>query len=91
MHDWWILLSAIYENTTMLYIKLPLVKYRQHYGNVLGYKKINIFILVLRLIFKIPRYLKNVKKAYIQSKQFHYQSRLEYSIRLVIHQIKMNL
>ena len=91
MHDWWILLSAIYENTTMLYIKLPLVKYRQHSGNVLGYKKINIFILVLRLIFKIPRYLKNVKKSYIQSKQFHYQSRLEYSIRLVIHQIKMNL
>ena len=42
MHDWWILLSAIYENTTVLYINFPLVKYRQHSGNVLGYKKNNI-------------------------------------------------
>ena len=65
MHDWWILLSAIYENATIVYIKFPLVKYRQHSGNVLGYKKNNILILFIRLLFKIPRYFKNVKKAYI--------------------------
>ena len=91
MHDWWILLSAIFENATILYIKFPLVKYRQHSKNVLGFKKINIFILVLRLLFKIPSYFKNVKKAYIQSKQFFYQSKLQYFFRLVIYQVKMNL
>ena len=64
MHDWWILISAIYENTNVIYIKTPLVKYRQHSENVLGYKKINILILVIRLFFKISDYLKNVKKAY---------------------------
>ena len=42
MHDWWILLSAMYTNTNLIYINFPLVKYRQHSGNTLGYKKINI-------------------------------------------------
>ena len=91
MHDWWILLSAIYENTTMLYINFPLVKYRQHSSNVYGYKKFNILILVIRLFFKLPRYAQNVKKAYAQSIQFYYQSGLKYFIRLVINQISMNL
>ena len=91
MHDWWILLSAIYENATVLYIRLPLVKYRQHSGNVLGYKKVNFLILVIRLFFKIPNYIKNVKKAYAQSINFYYQSGLVYFIRLVIYQVKMNL
>ena len=91
MHDWWILLSALHENTNILYIKLPLVKYRQHSENVLGYKKINIFILIIRLFFKIPRYIKNVKKAYSQSKQFCDQSGLKYFIKLVFRQLKMNL
>jgi len=91
MHDWWILLSAIHQKAKVIYIKSHLVKYRQHSGNVLGYKKNNIFILVIRLFFKIPRYIKNVKKAHTQSKQFYYQSGLKYFIKLVIHQIKMNL
>tara|TARA_B100000161_G_scaffold54803_1_gene36020 strand:- start:206 stop:1042 length:837 start_codon:yes stop_codon:yes gene_type:complete len=91
MHDWWILLSAMQENTTVLYIDLPLVAYRQHSGNVLGYKKNNVLILVIRLLFKIPRYIFNVKKAYKQSKQFYNQSLLKYFIKLVIYQIKMNL
>ena len=91
MHDWWILLSAMYINATVLYIKSPLVKYRQHSKNVLGYKKINFFLLIIRLFFKIPRYLENVKKAYFQSKQFHYQSVVTYFIRLIFHQIKNSL
>jgi len=91
MHDWWILLSAINLNSNLLYINFPLVKYRQHSRNVLGYKKINIFILIIRLLFKIRKYLENVKKAYSQSKQFSHQSILEYFIKLVIHQIGMNL
>ena len=91
MHDWWILLSAMQENTTVLYIDLPLVAYRQHSGNVLGYKKNNVLILVIRLLFKIPRYIFNVKKAYKQSKQFYNQSLLKYFVKLVIYQIKMNL
>ena len=62
MHDWWILLSAIMKKLLLVYIKFPLVKYRQHSENVLGYKKNNIFILIIRLFFKIPRYFKNVKK-----------------------------
>ena len=91
MHDWWILLSAIYENTNIIYISFPIVKYRQHSGNVLGYKKNNILILFIRLLFKIPSYLKNVKKAYSQSKHFHSQTLFQYFIRLVNHQIKTNL
>ncbi len=91
MHDWWILINAIYENTNLLYINLPLVEYRQHSENVCGYKKKNIFILVFRLLFKIPRYFKNVENAYTQSKEFYYQSRLQYFFRLVIHQIRMSL
>ena len=91
MHDWWILLSAMQENTTVLYIDLPLVAYRQHSGNVLGYKKNNVLILVIRLLFKIPLYISNVNKAYKQSKQFYNQSVLKYFIKLVIYQIKMNL
>ena len=91
MHDWWILLSALNMNANLIYIKFPLVKYRQHSGNVLGYKKINILILVIRLLFKIPRYAKNVKKAYIQSIQFFYQPVYKYIIRLIIHQFRMNL
>ena len=91
MHDWWILLSAMQENTNLIYINLPLVNYRQHSKNVLGYKKTNILILVLRLFFKIPRYIKNVKKAYAQSKQFHDMSAPQYFFSLVIHQVRMNL
>ena len=91
MHDWWILLCAIEENSTMIYIDFPLVKYRQHSGNVLGYKKINILILFIRLLFKIPSYAKNVKSAYYQSIQFYNQSVLKYFLRLVIHQVKMSL
>ena len=91
MHDWWILLHAIYEDATMIYISQPLVKYRQHSENVLGYKKINIFILIMRLLFKIPNYAKNVKKAYYQSKYFYNQPGLYYFFRLVIHQLKINL
>ncbi len=91
MHDWWILLNALRENTTILYIKEPLVKYRQHSENVLGYKKINLFILIIRLFFKIPRYIKNVKKAFYQSKQFRDQSGLQYFIKLVFRQLKINL
>ena len=91
MHDWWILLSAMHENTTVLYIDLPLIAYRQHSGNVLGYKKNNILVLVIRLLFKIPNYVSNVKRAYVQSNQFKYQSWLNYFIRLVIHQVRMNL
>ena len=91
MHDWWILLSAIYENTNIAYIDFPLVKYRQHSGNVLGYKKNNILILVIRLLFKISSYAKNVKKAYAQSKHFHDQTLLQFFIRLAIYQIMTNL
>ena len=91
MHDWWILLTALYENSTIEYIKFPLVKYRQHSNNVLGFKKINLLVLVIRLFFKIPRYIQNVKKAYTQSKKFFFQSELQYFFKLVIHQIKMNL
>ena len=91
MHDWWILLSAIYQNANIIYINFPLVKYRQHSENVLGYKKYNIFILIIRLFFKIPKYIKNVKKAHLQSKQYFNQSGLIYFIKLVFHQIKMNL
>ena len=91
MHDWWILLSALHENSTLIYIDLPLVAYRQHSGNVLGYRKKNILILVVRLLFKIPNYLNNVKKAYTQSKQFYNQSILKYFIKLVINQIRINL
>ena len=91
MHDWWILLSALHENSNIIYIKFPLVKYRQHSENVLGYKKFNIFILIIRLFFKIPKYIKNVKKAYYQSKQFYNQSLLEYFFKLVFNQLKMNL
>ncbi len=91
MHDWWILLYAIKLNSTLHYIDFPLVQYRQHSGNVLGYKKINLLILVIRLLFKIPNYFNNYKKAYGQSKQFYNQSGINYFIRLVIHQIKMNL
>ena len=91
MHDWWILLSAMHINVNIIYFDIPLVAYRQHSGNVLGYKKNNILILVIRLLFKIPRYFENVKKAYSQSKQFYNQSLLRYFIKLVIHQVKMNL
>ena len=91
MHDWWILISAIHENSNVLYINSPLVKYRQHSKNVLGYKKNNILILVLRLFFKIPRYIKNFKKAYAQSKQFQDLSESQYFIRLIIHQVRINL
>ena len=91
MHDWWILLNAIYENTNVIYINLPLVKYRQHSENICGYKKKNIFILVFRLLFKIPLYFKNAKAAYLQSKKFSNLSCLQYFFRLVIHQISMNL
>ena len=91
MHDWWILLTAVHQKTTIIYIKFPLLNYRQHNANVLGYKKINISILIIRLLFKIPRYINNVKKAYYQSKQFCNQSLLEYFIKLVFHQVKMNL
>ena len=91
MHDWWILLSAMQENTIVLYINFPLVKYRQHSENVLGFKKINILILIIRLLFKIPIYIKNVKKAYTQTKQFYNLSLLDYFVRLVIHQVWMNL
>ncbi len=91
MHDWWILLSAMNVNSNVVYINLPLVQYRQHSGNVLGYKKINLLILVIRLLFKIPSYFRNVKSAYLQSRQIYNQSILQYFIRLVIHQFKMNL
>ena len=91
MHDWWILLSAMKENTTVLYIDLPLVAYRQHSGNVCGFKKNNFLILVMRLLFKIPSYFRNVKKAYWQSRQFFNQSLLKYFIKLVIYQVKLNL
>ena len=91
MHDWWILLSAINKNATIIYINFPLVKYRQHSKNVCGYKKYNILILLMRLFFKIPRYIKNVKKAYYQSKQFIPQAGFLYFIKLVIYQINMNL
>ena len=53
MHDWWILLTALYENSTVEYIKFPLVKYRQHSNNVLGFKKINLLVLVIRLFLYI--------------------------------------
>ena len=79
------------QTQLLFYIKFPLVKYRQHSENVLGYKKINIFILIIRLFFKIPRYVKNVKKAYSQSKKFCNQSGLQYFIKLVFRQLKMNL
>ena len=91
MHDWWILLSAMHENATVIYINFPLVAYRQHSGNICGYKKINFLFIVIRLLFKIPNYFKNVKKAYTQSKHFYYQSIIKYSIKLVIYQIRMNL
>ena len=91
MHDWWILLSAINENASIIYLKFPLVKYRQHSKNVLGYKKKNILILVIRLLFKIPKYINNVKKAYTQSNQIYYQSGYKYFIKLVIHQVRNNL
>lgn len=91
MHDWWILLSAINENANVQFIKFPLVKYRQHSSNVLGYKKINIFILIIRLFFKIPQYIENVNKAYYQSKQFCNQSLIEYFLKLVFNQLKINL
>ena len=91
MHDWWILLYAINLNSALHYINLPLVQYRQHSGNVLGYKKINFLILLIRLLFKIPSYIKNVKKAYTQSKQFTNQSVINYFFKLVIHQLRMNL
>ncbi len=91
MHDWWILLTAMYINTNVIYINFPLVKYRQHSGNVCGYKKINFLLLVVRLLFKIPLYIKNVKKAYIQSKHFYNQSIFKYFIQLIIHQVRMSL
>ena len=91
MHDWWILLSAMNLNSNVVYINSPLVQYRQHSGNVLGYKKMNLLILVIRLLFKIPSYFRNVKRAYLQSRQIYNQSILKYFIRLVIHQFKMNL
>tara|TARA_Y100001978_G_C23674227_1_gene425483 strand:+ start:849 stop:1694 length:846 start_codon:yes stop_codon:yes gene_type:complete len=91
MHDWWILLSAININAQIIYINFPIVKYRQHSLNFMGYKKTNILILIIRLLFKIPNYLNNVKKAYIQSKQFYYQSALQYFFKLVINQLKRNL
>ena len=91
MHDWWILLTAMHINTNVIYINFPLVKYRQHSGNVCGYKKINFLLLVVRLLFKIPLYIKNVKKAYIQSKHFYNQSIFKYFIQLIIHQVRMSL
>ena len=91
MHDWWILLCAMQENATVLYINFPLVGYRQHSQNVLGYKKNNLLLLIIKLLFKIPSYIKNVKKTYAQSKQFYDQSEFEFFIRLVIFQIRMNL
>tara|TARA_Y100001978_G_scaffold138948_1_gene124259 strand:+ start:1 stop:846 length:846 start_codon:yes stop_codon:yes gene_type:complete len=91
MHDWWILLSAMEEDATLIYIKFPLVKYRQHSENVLGYQKFNIVVLVIRLLFKIPSYINNVNRAYIQSKHFYSQSLLKYFIRLVFNQIRINL
>ena len=91
MHDWWILLSAMHKNTTVIYVNLSLVAYRQHSGNVMGYRKNNLLILLIKLLFKIPRYFNNVKKAYAQFKQFKDESLLKYFIKLVIHQVKMNL
>ncbi len=91
MHDWWILLSALHEKSNILYIKFPLVKYRQHSENVLGFKKINILILILRLFLKIPKYIKNVKKSYYQSKQFCNQTLIEYFLKLVFNQLRLNL
>ena len=80
MNDWWILFSGLYEKTNILYIKLPLVKYRQHLDNLLGYKKFNILILIIRLITKFSRDNKNVKEAYTQSKEFYYQGLLKTAI-----------
>ena len=37
------------------------------------------------------KYIKNVKKAYYQSKSFYYQSGLKYFIKLVIYQFRINL
>ena len=91
MHDWWILLSAIYENANVIYIKNPLIGYRQHSGNFFGFKKFNIVLLIIRLLFKIPRYFNNVKKAYLQSRYFESQSGFKYFLKLVIYQFKMNL
>ena len=91
MHDWWILLSAIYENAKILYLDYPLVLYRQHSENIFGYKKNHILILIIKLFFKIPQYINNVKNSYLQSKYFYNQSILKYFIRLAIHQIKTNL
>ena len=40
---------------------------------------------------KIPINIKNVKQAYAQSKHFSNQSGLKYFVKLVFHQVKMNL
>ena len=40
---------------------------------------------------EVELYYNNVKKAYQQAKQFYNLSRLQYFIRLVIHQVRMNL
>ena len=90
MHDWWILLIALYNNASIVYIDTPLVKYRQHSGNVCGHQKLSFLVRIYRLLLRLPKYYKNARLAYAQSIIFFKQPFVFYLLARIAYQVKVN-
>lgn len=61
MHDWWIALIAS-ASGKMIFIDKPLIKYRQHSGNVVGANKKNGLLKRVRSFLSVNNYVANKKR-----------------------------
>ncbi|WP_413324257.1 glycosyltransferase [Synechococcus sp. MIT S9503] len=90
MHDWWILQSALYCDSLIIYLSQPLVMYRQHSNNVCGHTKSSLLKIVLRLPLRLSNYFSNAREAFQQSLYFHRQPFLLYLLNRILYQVRIN-
>ncbi|HID4131998.1 TPA: glycosyltransferase [Pluralibacter gergoviae] len=77
MHDWWIMLIAS-KLGFIEFIPESLIKYRQHSGNVVGYKKNSLLIKLVRIFSTWSDYKKSLTERIIQYNAFcHFVDSLE--------------
>lgn len=84
MHDWWVALSVLYQGGNISMVDKPMILYRQHGSNTLGFKKNNVLTAIFK-VFSFSKYINEFQQVYISNKNFVNGNKIIFFLKYAFH------
>lgn len=86
MHDWWIMVSVLWNGGKVGYVDTPTILYRQHSGNHTGVKKIRT---VLGKFAHLKEISEKTSRQYESTRKFHHMGRARFVLMKTMYMLRV--